>query len=779
MKNHFFKVVIMAMVFLCATTTSAQKIFKIGDEFDSDIKVTKTYQRFKRANSNKSGTELVYQKEFYSKNSSYIKLYFKNFDLAPGDYVEITGSNSKETIIYGGKGKIVDDQMTMISDFWSKVLFDDKVVLKLYSSGAAERYKGFEIGKVAYGYSEEKIEATLAGQTRSICGSDNKERIACYQGTTMFDKGKAVCRLLIGGSSLCTGWLLGSEGHLMTNNHCIGTASRAQNTDYIFNYQHQGCTGSTLAQQDVVAQSATFIKTNSTLDYTLVKLPTNPTNTYGYLSLSSAVPAAGDRIYIPQHPGGRRKEISVKTDTDATAGGFSRVYQSSSGSGQQVRYYADTEGGSSGSPVLDYNSNLVIAIHNTGGCPNGSYGRCDNLISAIGNDMPANGVDNSGGGGGGGGGDPKCESTVSSFPYSQSFENTLGSWKQSTSDDFNWATRSGSTPSRNTGPSSANAGSYYLYVESSSPNYPSKSAIVTSPCFDLSQVTSASFTFDYHMYGASGMGNLKLEASTDKGATWTSVWQKSGNQGNSWSSASVNLNSYAGSQVKLRFNGTTGSTWQGDMAIDKLGLSTNGSGGGGGNSTVTLEIVLDNYPGETTWEIKNSAGSIVSSGGTYSNADKPKVTKTITLSNGCYSLTFKDSYGDGICCAYGSGSYTLSSSTGAVLASGGQFASSETKNFCVGESANESFVEKFVPTTQVIDDLMIYPNPVQGALSLKIPERELNGTYKIVNVTGAVIQTGKLSRDISVNQMQEGVYILEVKTDKSTYSKTFVKVKGK
>ena len=74
---------------------------------------------------------------------------------------------------------------------------------------------------------------------------------------------------------------------------------------------------------------------------------------------------------------------------------------------------------------------------------------------------------------------------------------------------------------------------------------------------------------------------------------------------------------------------------------------------------------------------------------------------------------------------------------------------------------------------------MIYPNPVPAALSLKIPERELTGTYKIVNVTGAVIKTGKLSSNILVNEMQEGVYILEVTTDKSSYSKTFVKVKEK
>lgn len=774
MKNYFFKVVLVTAVLLCTMNLQAQKIFKIGDEYDSDIKVTKTYQRFKKVNPEENGLELVYKKEFYSKNSSYIKLYFKNFDLAPGDYVEITGANSKESIIYGGQGKIVDDAMTMISDFWSRVLFDDKIEVKLYSSGASTKHKGFEISKVAYGYSEKRIMDKIMSQERSICSSDNKERIACYEGTTMYEKAKAVCRLLIGGSSLCTGWLLGSEGHLMTNNHCIGSASDAQNTDFMFNYQYQSCTGTTSASSNVVASSATFIKTNSTLDYTLVKLPVNPTATYGYLSLSSVAPAAGDRIYIPQHPGGRRKEISVKTDTDGTAGGFSRVYQSSSGSGQQVRYYADTEGGSSGSPVLDYDSNLVIAIHNTGGCPNGSYGRCDNLISSIGNDMPTNGVDNSGGGGGGG--NPTCSTTVSSFPYNQSFENTLGNWKQSTSDDFNWATRSGSTPSSNTGPSGANDGSYYVYMEASSPNYPTKSAILTSPCFDLTNASSATVSFKYHMYGATSMGGLKLELSTDKGITWSVVWQKSGNQGNSWLDASVDLSAHSGKTVQLRFNGTTGTTWQGDIAVDKFSIG--GGSTGGGNSTISLEIVFDNYASETSWDIKNSAGTVVASGGNYGGqASGSTVTENVTLADGCYDLVFKDSYGDGICCSYGNGSYKLVNNSGAILASGGQFTSTDTKNFCVGPNAIESVLEEFTPTTEVVTDLMIYPNPVQGVLSIRIPERSYNGTYKIVNVAGAVIKEGSLSKLISVGEMKEGFYVLEVQTDKKSYSKTFIKIK--
>ena len=154
--------------------------------------------------------------------------------------------NNKESIVYASKGKIVDNNMTMISDFWSRVILDDKIIVKLYSSNNINEKKGFEITKVAYGYSEERIMKKIIDNSpnkRSICSSDNKERIACYKGTEMYEKAKAVCRLLIGGTGLCTGWLLGSEGNLMTNNHCIGSVSDAQNTDFMFNYKRENCTG--------------------------------------------------------------------------------------------------------------------------------------------------------------------------------------------------------------------------------------------------------------------------------------------------------------------------------------------------------------------------------------------------------------------------------------------------------------------------------------------------------------------------------------------------------
>jgi len=355
---------------------SEQQPVKIGDEIDVRFRTVHPYESKK--------AEVLFEKEFYSKNSTYIKLYFRNFDLAPGDYVEIYSPKTEESLIYAGKGKIVDNGATTISDFWSRVIFSDKVIVKLHTVQASKGY-GFDLETVAYGYSPERIVEIEQQQRRAICGGDEKERIACYDGTEMFNKAKAVCKLIMNGSGSCTGWLLGCEGNLMTNNHCIGNASTARNTDFLFNFQTNSCSGGN-STTDRVATSATFIKTSNSVDATIVQLPVNPTDTYGYLSLRSQSARAGERIYIPQHPGGRRKEIAVNEGS-----GLAKILRINGS--RDLEYNTDTEGGSSGSPVLDYETNLVVGIHNTGGCPNGAQGGNRRLISWLGSDMPNCGLD--------------------------------------------------------------------------------------------------------------------------------------------------------------------------------------------------------------------------------------------------------------------------------------------------------------------------------------------------------------------------------------------------
>ncbi len=176
--------------------------------------------------------------------------------------------------------------------------------------------------------------------------------------------------------------------------------------------------------------------------------------------------------------------------------------------------------------------------------------------------------------GGGGGGNTGCVGGESA-PYGEGFETSIGLWTQASGDDLNWTRDSGGTPSNGTGPSSGSQGANYIYVEASGngTGYPSKRAVINSPCLDLNSASSATFTFDYHMYGSTDGGRVDLEASDDNGTTWTSIWNQTGNRGNQWNSVSINLSAYVGGGLQLRFNRITGGTWQSDVAIDNINLT--------------------------------------------------------------------------------------------------------------------------------------------------------------------------------------------------------------
>ncbi len=167
-----------------------------------------------------------------------------------------------------------------------------------------------------------------------------------------------------------------------------------------------------------------------------------------------------------------------------------------------------------------------------------------------------------------------CSSSVSVFPYAENFEVGFGLWSNVTGDVFDWTRRSGSTPSSNTGPTGdhTSGAGFYVFTETSSPRVAGDTALLEGPCLDLSGTSSATFSFWYNMNGAS-MGTLDVEVSTDC-TVWTNAFTLSGNQGNTWTQSSIDLTAYAGSSsVKLRFRGTRGSSWQGDIAVDDISVT--------------------------------------------------------------------------------------------------------------------------------------------------------------------------------------------------------------
>lgn len=342
-----------------------------------------------------SGKGIVWEKKFTWKDAGYISIHFAEFDLAPGDFVEITSPDEEFGYIYQGKGKVVRGGEATLSEFWASHIPGESAIVRLYSTGSAPAY-GFTIDTWVHGFEKEVIDELMGkgteGDIAAICGNDDKQWAPCYEGTEIYEKARAVARLMIGGSSACTGWLLGSEGHLVTNNHCIGTQWDADNTDYEFMAEGETCEtdcyGWGACPGIVEASSGDLIKTDYDLDYSLILLETNPAPEYGYLQLREELPEVGETMYIVQHPGAYGKQIATYDDQ---SGGDCNVYSLNQppciGGPGDVGYMCDTEGGSSGSPVLAMSDHFVIALHHCAYCPNRGV-RIPPIIEHIGDDMP-------------------------------------------------------------------------------------------------------------------------------------------------------------------------------------------------------------------------------------------------------------------------------------------------------------------------------------------------------------------------------------------------------
>ena len=243
-----------------------------------------------------------------------------------------------------------------------------------------------------------------------------------------------------------------------------------------------------------------------------------------------------------------------------------------------------------------------------------------------------------------------CSQTISSFPYTESFENSIGAWSQEINDDLDFTRDSGGTPSSNTGPSSGASGNYYLYVEASGDGsgFPNKKAILNSPCFNVSSLSSPKFKFNYHMYG-SAINTLEVEVRIEGDATWNSLFSESGNKGNSWNNATLDLSSYKNqNNIQFRFIVTTGSGssgWQSDIAIDAVSVENEVSDPDPTPTCETLDFSnytitsFSNQDSDGTYSVGNTGNSLALSNNTWKYINYPYTVTSQTVIEFDFSST--------------------------------------------------------------------------------------------------------------------------------------------
>jgi hypothetical protein len=252
---------------------------------------------------------------------------------------------------------------------WLPSVAGDRVTLEVVPAPGSHPW-GLRVEEAAAGRME-----LLQGVPESVCNLDDRKNAACYDDAGKRTAGDAVGRLSFvegGGMYLCTGSLISPQGHLLTNNHCVSTPAGAASLEVWWRYQYSLCAGGS-ADKESLTRGASLLITDYTLDFSLLQFTSeNPAQRYGNLIINPAEPVHGEAIWIPQHPYGNPKTFAVVSDMD---GGGPASIQLATVAGNaadtDIGYYADTQGGSSGSPVLRQD-NTLVALHHWGT----AYGPC-------------------------------------------------------------------------------------------------------------------------------------------------------------------------------------------------------------------------------------------------------------------------------------------------------------------------------------------------------------------------------------------------------------------
>ncbi|ETV97432.1 hypothetical protein H310_09759 [Aphanomyces invadans] len=216
------------------------------------------------------------------------------------------------------------------------------------------------------------------GFDESICGADQSKPGMCIKDTKsdMYKLGKPIARLALADNYYCTGWLFGSEGHMLTNNHCIDTEASAKAVRVEFDAECKTCEDPNNDKQlgcpgVIGANSTTLVYTDMALDFTLIKLDLVSgfdLDDYGYLQARATPAKLDEEIFIIGHPNLKPKRFSWVNDDGKPAKIVNASTPSLCDEPDTYGYNVDTQGGSSGSPVFSTHDNKVVALHNCGGC---------------------------------------------------------------------------------------------------------------------------------------------------------------------------------------------------------------------------------------------------------------------------------------------------------------------------------------------------------------------------------------------------------------------------
>jgi len=171
--------------------------------------------------------------------------------------------------------------------------------------------------------------------------------------------------------------------------------------------------------------------------------------------------------------------------------------------------------------------------------------------------------------------------------------------------------------------------------------------------------------------------------------------------------------------------------------------------------TVELQLTLDNWGSDITWQLATQLGAVLYTGGPYADLQAGQViTASFCLTNDCYVFTIDDAFGDGICCDEGEGSYVIMNADSTMLVeSDGQYGEQDVQTFCVEVVGVDELAAQ--------PDASVFPNPARDQVIVRAT-MAMN-RLRVHDATGRLmldVQPASTQHTFDTRAFAEGTYLV-------------------
>lgn len=203
-----------------------------------------------------------------------------------------------------------------------------------------------------------------------------------------------------------------------------------------------------------------------------------------------------------------------------------------------------------------------------------------------------------------------------------------------------------------------------------------------------------------------------------------------------------------------------------EFPYDNALSTTFGTGTSYNTNYVRILMKTDNSPEEVSWKVRDGNGNVVASRSVFA-APLTTYIDTVYLSNGCYTATAYDSFGDGVCCYNGSGFFrVLKGQTAVIVGTKGDYGDFYSVNF------NIDFQSSIGDEPLNDERIFIYPNPSDGNCTINTSVEAATMQAQLFDLIGNKtgeefkVEIAGYHGEVHLPALANGIYLLRLYDEK-------------